>query len=76
MTDTKGSPASCGTEIMVGEHNEGYSYVEPEVGNAINSLIIEQLRCGVASRPKRLSLRFYHDSHHFAHSKVGQRLMS
>ncbi|GAB0138173.1 hypothetical protein EsDP_00006417 [Epichloe bromicola] len=65
--DAKGIPISYNTGIMVGEPEESYVYVEPEVGNAIESAIFHQLKSGAPSHPKTLPLQFHHDSHHFAH---------
>lgn len=67
--DPKGTPISSETGIMVGEPNESYIYIEPEVGNAIRSSIIGQLGSGVVGHSETLSLQFHHDSCHFAHSK-------
>lgn len=67
--DPKGAPISYETGIMVGEPNESYVYIEPEVGNAIRSAIMRQLGSGVTGHPETLPLQFYHDSRHLAHSK-------
>lgn len=68
--DAKGIPISCNTGIMVGEPEESYVYVEPEVGNAIKFAIFHHLKSGASSHPKTLPLQFHHDSHHFAHKSV------
>lgn len=67
--DPNGIPVSRETEIRVGEPDQSYVYVSPEVGNAIKSAILRQLGSGVACYPDRLPLQFNHNSHHFAHSK-------
>jgi hypothetical protein len=67
--DPKGMPISYDTGIMVGERDESFVYVEPEVGNAISSTIVRQLRSGATSHSEMLSLRFNHDFLHFANSK-------
>ncbi|KAI5457666.1 hypothetical protein BGZ63DRAFT_416786 [Mariannaea sp. PMI_226] len=68
--DPKGIPVSYETGIMIGEPNESYIYIEPEVGDAVRSGIIRQLGSGVIGNLKTLPLQFYHDSRYFAHKSV------
>ncbi|KPM46105.1 hypothetical protein AK830_g424 [Neonectria ditissima] len=65
--DPHGKPTSYETGIMVGEPNESYVYVEPEVGNAIRSAVIRQLGSGATDQLQTLPLQFNHNSRHFAH---------
>lgn len=62
-------PISCDTGIMIGEPDENFVYVEPEVGNAIRSAIIHQLGSGAFNHSETLPLQFNHDSKHFAYSE-------
>lgn len=66
--DSKCLAVSHETGIKIGEPDESYMYVEPEVGNAIKSAIIHPLGSGVTGYDKTLPLQYYHDSRHFAHS--------
>ncbi|UZP45266.1 hypothetical protein NXS19_013078 [Fusarium pseudograminearum] len=68
--DPRGAPISFNTGIMVGEPNQNYIYIEPEVGNAIRAAIIRQLGSGVVNDTATLSLQFDHDSKHFAHMSL------
>ncbi|KFG80034.1 hypothetical protein MANI_029224 [Metarhizium anisopliae] len=68
--DPKGAPVSYNTGIMIGEPEESYVYVEPEIGNAIQLAIVRQLGPNATSHFQTLPLQFHHDSHHFAHESV------
>ncbi|KAH7262579.1 hypothetical protein BKA59DRAFT_540156 [Fusarium tricinctum] len=65
--DPRGMPLSCDTRIMIGEPDENFIYVEPEVGNAIRSAIVHQLGSSVLTNSGTFSLQFHHDSKHFAY---------
>lgn len=67
--DPKGVPVSYKIGIKIGEPNESYVYVEPEVGNAIKSAIIRQLGSDRSDYRETLPLQFNHNSRHFSHSK-------
>ncbi|OIW27366.1 hypothetical protein CONLIGDRAFT_682423 [Coniochaeta ligniaria NRRL 30616] len=69
--DPKGSSVSYDTEIRVGEPHEAYVYIEPEIGNAIQSLVMRQMGIAVATQaPEKLPLRFNHTSRHFAYETL------
>lgn len=67
--DPRGKPLSCDTGIMIGEPDENFVYVEPEVGNAIRSAIVHQLGSSALNHSETLPLQFNHDTKHFAYSK-------
>lgn len=67
--DAKGMPVSYDIGILVGEPEDSYVYVEPKVGNAIKSAIVQQLWPDMTIEPETLALQFHHASQHFAHSK-------
>ncbi|CCT76093.1 uncharacterized protein FFUJ_11606 [Fusarium fujikuroi IMI 58289] len=68
--DRRGMPISCDTGIMIGEPDENFVYVEPEVGNAIRSAIIHQLGSGAFNHSEALPLQFNHDSKHFSYMSI------
>ncbi|KAI1194712.1 hypothetical protein F5X97DRAFT_266756 [Nemania serpens] len=68
--DQRGLPISYETEIRVGEPHQAYIYVDPEVGNAIKSSIIQQIRKGQTQNPDKLSLDFDHKSNDFAYKNL------
>ncbi|KAG4263094.1 hypothetical protein FPRO04_12932 [Fusarium proliferatum] len=68
--DRRGMPISCDTGIMIGELDESFVYVEPEVGNAIRSAIIHQLGSGAFNHSETLPLQFNHDSKHFSYKSL------
>ncbi|KAF4473190.1 hypothetical protein FAGAP_13385 [Fusarium agapanthi] len=68
--DLRGMPVSCDTGIMIGEPDETFIYIEPEVGNAIRSTIVHQLGSGALNHPETLSLQFNHKSKHFAYRSL------
>ncbi|KAH8729180.1 hypothetical protein BGZ61DRAFT_345716 [Ilyonectria robusta] len=68
--DPKGVPVSYKIGIKIGEPNESYVYVEPEVGNAIKSAIIRQLGSDRSDYRETLPLQFNHNSRHFSHKSV------
>lgn len=71
--DSQGMPVSRETGIMIGEPDENFVYVEPEVGNTFKSAIIQQIGTSGASKHSEvcetLPLQFNHDSKDFSHSK-------
>lgn len=72
--DPNGLPISYETGIMVGEPQESYVYIEPEVGNAIKSAVMRQLGSVVTGHSDTLPLQFNHDSRHFNYSKCYSEL--
>ncbi|KAI1127118.1 hypothetical protein F5Y10DRAFT_243460 [Nemania abortiva] len=68
--DRKGLPISYEAGIRVGEPHQAYIYVDPEVGNAIKSSIVQQIRKGQTENLDRLSLDFNHKSNRFAHKTL------
>jgi hypothetical protein len=67
--DSKGTPVSHDTSIMIGNPGESYIYVEPEVGEAMRRAVASQLRSGGAKHCETLPLQFNHRSLHFTHRK-------
>ncbi|KAG6123653.1 hypothetical protein E4U13_002282 [Claviceps humidiphila] len=72
--DSQGMPVSRETGIMIGEPNENFVYVEPEVGNTFKSAIIQQIGTSGASKHSEvcetLPLQFNHDSKDFSHKSL------
>ncbi|KAL2753227.1 hypothetical protein ACRALDRAFT_2043685 [Sodiomyces alcalophilus JCM 7366] len=68
--DPKGLPVSYETEIRVGEPHEAFVYVEPEIGNAIKSSIIQQTGMDLTRDLERLPLEFNHKSYHFTYKTL------
>ncbi|KAI0117767.1 hypothetical protein GGR51DRAFT_500065 [Nemania sp. FL0031] len=68
--DPKGLPISYETEIRVGEPHEAYIYIDPGVGRAIKSSIIQQIREGLTRNLEKLSLDFNHKSNYFAYKNL------
>jgi hypothetical protein len=54
---------------MIGEPDENFIYIEPEVGKAIRSAIVHQLGSGALNHSETLPLQFNHNSKHFAYSE-------
>lgn len=68
--DPRGMPISCDTGIMIGEPDENFIYIEPEVGKAIRSAIVHQLGSGALNHSETLPLQFNHNSKHFAYKSL------
>ncbi|KAB5582978.1 hypothetical protein GE09DRAFT_1049901 [Coniochaeta sp. 2T2.1] len=66
--DPKDTPVSYESEIEVGDPHEAYVYIEPQVGNAIQSAVMRQMGFAAATQaPEKLALRFNHVSRHFSY---------
>ncbi|KAK1994355.1 hypothetical protein LX36DRAFT_660654 [Colletotrichum falcatum] len=67
--DSDGHPVSGKTEIRVGQPNESYVYLEPNIGNAIKSSVLRQISIGLTHN-KKLPLKFNHKSRHLSHGDL------
>ncbi|KAG6312614.1 hypothetical protein E4U44_003166 [Claviceps purpurea] len=66
-------PVSRDIGIMIGEPDENFVYIEPEVGNTFKSAIIQQIGSGASKRSEvceTLPLQYNHDSKDFSHKSL------
>ncbi|RCI16916.1 hypothetical protein L249_2188 [Ophiocordyceps polyrhachis-furcata BCC 54312] len=65
-------PREYETEIWVGDKYESFVYLKPEVGTQLHSDIVRQRgsKDGIQVRSRKMGLKFYHDSRHFAHRSL------